>query len=186
MKLCEVGWLYRQQSLDVSGQKLTYAQIIQKKKEKEAKEAAERAAKEAEENQGDASNKGKADDKVATAAPAESEPAAPVKKEEAAASGQPGPAAAVERQDSRQSGGKHGGNHATGGGHARLAKTNSATGGDKGGQQVADKRSANSQRQVAANIAVGQPNHNKRTERPKSPSGAAKWRHLGRHGLELI
>ncbi len=32
---------------DVSGQKLTYAQIIQKKKEKEAKEAAERAAKEA-------------------------------------------------------------------------------------------------------------------------------------------
>ena len=114
---------------------------------------------------------GKADDKVATAAPAESEPAAPVKKEEAAASGQPGPAAAV---DSRQSGGKHGGNHATGGGHARLAKTNSATGGDKGGQQVADKRSANSQRQVAANIAVGQPNHNKRTERPKSPSGAAK------------
>ena len=116
---------------------------------------------------------GKADDKVATAAPAESEPAAPVKKEEAAASGQPGPAAAVERQDSRQSGGKHGGNHATGG-HARLAKTNSATGGDKGGQQVADKRSANSQRQVAANIAVGQPNHNKRTERPKSPSGAAK------------
>ena len=34
---------------DVSGQKLTYAQIIQKKKEKEAKEAAERAAKEASE-----------------------------------------------------------------------------------------------------------------------------------------
>ena len=37
---------------------MTYAQIIQKKKEKEAKEAAERAAKEAEEGQADATVKG--------------------------------------------------------------------------------------------------------------------------------
>ena len=45
---------------DVSGQKLTYAQIIQKKKEKEAKEAAERAAKEAAEgNHSEQSGKGK-------------------------------------------------------------------------------------------------------------------------------
>ena len=43
---------------DASGQKLTYAQIIQKKKEKEAKEAAERAAKEAEEKQAELANKG--------------------------------------------------------------------------------------------------------------------------------
>ena len=38
---------------------MTYAQIIQKKKEKEAKEAAERAAKEAEENHSEQSGKGK-------------------------------------------------------------------------------------------------------------------------------
>ena len=43
---------------DASGQKLTYAQIIQKKKEKEAKEAAERAAKEAEEKQAELAIKG--------------------------------------------------------------------------------------------------------------------------------
>ena len=123
---------------------------------------------------------GKADDKVATAAAAEAEPAVPVKKEEAPAGGQAssaGAGPAVERQDSRQ-GGK--------GGHARLAKTNSAGGpGDKG-VQVSDKRSATSQRQSAAAASGQQANHNKRTERPKSPLGAAKWRHLGRHGLELI
>merc|ERR1712098_923952 len=73
----------RQQSLDVSGQKMTYAQIIQKKKEKEAKEAAERAAKEAEEGQADATAKGK-EDKVTVSAPAENDAAtpAPAKKEE--------------------------------------------------------------------------------------------------------
>ena len=38
---------------------MTYAQIIQKKKEKEAKEAAERAAKEAEESQADTASKGR-------------------------------------------------------------------------------------------------------------------------------
>ena len=116
---------------------------------------------------------GKADDKVATAATAEAEPAAPVKKEEATASGPPSSAVgpAVERQDSRQGGGKHG-NHAAG--HTRLAKTNSAGGpGDKG-VQVSDKRSGGSQRQTAAGAGSGQPNHNKRTERPKSPLGAGK------------
>ena len=44
---------------ELSGQKLTYAQIMKKKQEKEAKEAAERAAKEAaEENQPEAVGKG--------------------------------------------------------------------------------------------------------------------------------
>ena len=45
---------------ELSGQKLTYAQIMKKKQEKEAKEAAERAAKEAaEESQADTGGKGK-------------------------------------------------------------------------------------------------------------------------------
>ena len=44
---------------ELSGQKLTYAQIMKKKQEKEAKEAAERAAKEAaEENQAEVAGKG--------------------------------------------------------------------------------------------------------------------------------
>merc|ERR1719445_824962 len=55
----------RQQSLELSGQKLTYAQIMKKKQEKEAKEAAERAAKEAaEENHAETSGKAKSEDKV--------------------------------------------------------------------------------------------------------------------------
>ena len=44
---------------ELSGQKLTYAQIMKKKQEKEAKEAAERAAKEAaEEKQTEVAGKG--------------------------------------------------------------------------------------------------------------------------------
>jgi len=57
----------RQQGIETnqSGQKLTYAQMIQKKKEKDLKEAAERAAKEAaEENV--VEGKGKVDDKQTT------------------------------------------------------------------------------------------------------------------------
>jgi len=66
----------RQQSLDGSGQKLTYAQIIQKKKEKEAKEAAERAlaAREAEEAAGQEGGASVQVEDVPT--PAEPEPAA--------------------------------------------------------------------------------------------------------------
>merc|ERR1719471_824719 len=136
----------RQQSLDVSGQKLTYAQIIQKKKEKEAKEAAERAAKEAAEGiHSEQSGKGKAEEKAgAVSAPSESEPAATAaKKEEApepsvaapAAGVQSAPApghAPVERQDSRQGGA---------GTKPRLGKTNSS-GGGAGERQTGDNRQA--------------------------------------------
>jgi len=154
----------RQQSLDGSGQKLTYAQIIQKKKEKEAKEAAERAlaAKEAEDSQADAVVKaGKADDRQAVC------PAVAGQGEtEQAGEHQP-----VERQDSRntthQSQSQQSQHHQ--GPKHRLAKTNSGQASDK---QSADKRGGGGVAVVAA-IPVSASNNNqrpgKRTERPKSP-----------------
>jgi len=168
----------RQQSLDVSGQKLTYAQIIQKKKEKEAKEAAERAAKEAEENHSEQSGKGKTEDKSgAVSAASESDPAASAAKTETeapeppaaapAAGAQPAPAPAhapVERQDSRQ-GGKHGG------GHARLAKTNSS------GGQTGDRDRPGDNKGRAEPVRQGpggQQRPHKRTEGPKSPVTGGK------------
>ena len=70
---------------ELSGQKLTYAQIMKKKQEKEA---AERAAQEAEESHAEGGVKGKAEDKVTPAPVQEVE----VKKEEAGGvSAPPGP-----------------------------------------------------------------------------------------------
>lgn len=66
----------RQQSLELTGQKLTYAQIMKKKQEKEAKEAAERAAKEAAEESEAEGGKGKSEDKV-TGVPAQEEAVQP-------------------------------------------------------------------------------------------------------------
>eukprot|EP00092_Neocalanus_flemingeri_P033334 GFUD01036249.1.p1 GENE.GFUD01036249.1~~GFUD01036249.1.p1 ORF type:complete len:1259 (+),score=360.89 GFUD01036249.1:411-4187(+) len=148
----------RQQSLDGSGQKLTYAQIIQKKKEKEAKEAAERAlaAKEAEEIQADSAAKGKADDRqrdVCGPAAGEGDPA-PGRRE----GGEHQP---VERQDSRQNTLPH-----QAGQKHRLAKTNSGPASDK----PADKRGV-VVTAPATTVSASNTNQRpgKRTERPKSP-----------------
>ena len=65
---------------ELSGQKLTYAQIMKKKQEKEA---AERAAQEAEESHAEGGVKGKAEDKVTPAPVQEVE----LKKEEAGGAG---------------------------------------------------------------------------------------------------
>lgn len=144
----------RQQSLDVSGQKLTYAQIIQKKKEKEAKEAAERAlaAKEAEDNQADAT-RGKAEDRqrdMAGSGVGEVDPV-PVKRE----GGEHQP---VERQDSRHN------THHSGSKH-RLAKTNSGQASDK----PADKRGGAATPATPVSASNNNQRPGKRTERPKSP-----------------
>ena len=73
---------------ELSGQKLTYAQIMKKKQEKEAKEAAERAAQEAaEEKEGEGGGKGKSEDKVTPPAPVQE---TETKKEETAPA-PPGP-----------------------------------------------------------------------------------------------
>ena len=90
---------------------------------------------------------------MVTAATAEAEPAAQVKKEEAPASCQPSAAGgpAEEQQDTRGPSGGNG-NLGASGGYARLVKTNSAEPagpGDKGVQEL-DKRSATSQQQNAA------------------------------------
>jgi len=148
----------RQQSLDGCGQKLTYAQIMQKKKEKEAKEGAERAlaAKEAEDSQADAAVKGKAD----LASPAGGEVIDTPAKEH-----QP-----VERQDSRQN------SHisSSGGGKHRLVKTSSGQGSDK----PVDKRSGGGVVATGQATPVSACNNNqrpaKRTERPKSPQMGQK------------
>jgi len=157
----------RQQSLDGSGQKLTYAQIIQKKKEKEAKEAAERAlaAKEAEEGHVEAAVKGKADErqKEAPAASGSAEPEqSTVKRESVEHQG-------TERQEVRHN------THHQGGNKHRLAKTNSGQTSDKladkqrggvgGGAAVVTSPPASS----STNQRPG-----KRTERPKSPQVGQK------------
>jgi len=155
----------RQQSLDGSGQKLTYAQIIQKKKEKEAKEAAERAlaAKEAEDSHVDALGKGKADGvqrDVSGPVAGEADPV-PVKRD--AGEHQP-----VERQDSR-----HNNSHHQGGTKHRLAKTNS-------GQTPSDKPQPDKRGGVVAVVATpasastNTQRAGKRTERPKSPQVGQK------------
>jgi hypothetical protein len=155
----------RQQSLDGSGQKLTYAQIIQKKKEKEAKEAAERAlaAKEAEDSHVDAQGKGKADGvqrDVSGPVAGEADPV-PVKRD--AGEHQP-----VERQDSR-----HNNSHHQGGSKHRLAKTNS-------GQTPSDKPQPDKRGGVVAPVATpasastNTQRAGKRTERPKSPQVGQK------------
>merc|ERR1712106_108877 len=139
----------RQQSLDGSGQKLTYAQIIQKKKEKEAKEAAERAlaAKEAEDRPRD----------VPGVIAGETEPV-PVKRD--AGEHQP-----VERQDSRHN------NHQ--GAKHRLAKTNSGQGAsDKSVQDKKGVVASTTPAPVSASNNTQRPG--KRTERPKSPQVGQK------------
>jgi len=168
----------RQQSLDVSGQKLTYAQIIQKKKEKEAKEAAERAAKEAAEGiHSEQSGKGKTEEKAgAVSAPSETEPAATAaKKEEAPEPSAAAPAAAVqsapapghapvERQDSRQG---------QAGGKQRLGKTSSSGGGaGAGDRQTGDNRPARAE--PVRQGPGGQQRPHKRTEGPRSPVTGTK------------
>jgi len=152
----------RQQSLDGSGQKLTYAQIIQKKKEKEAKEAAERAlaAKEAEDSHADAVGKGKAEERprdVPGVVAGEADPV-PVKRD--AGEHQP-----VERQDSRHN------NHQ--GAKHRLAKTNSGQGASD--KPVQDKKgvvASTTPAPVSASNNTQRPG--KRTERPKSPQVGQK------------
>jgi len=144
----------RQQSLDGSGQKLTYAQIIQKKKE--AAEAAERAlaAKENEEMNADSQSKGKGEERQRDV----SGDAEPLHAKREVNEHQ-----VVERQDSRhnaQSGSKH-----------RLVKTNSGQQSDK----LAEKRGTGVMTSVAP---VSASNNNqrpgKRTERPKSPQVGQK------------
>jgi len=151
----------RQQGLDgLPGQKLTYAQMIQRKKEKEVKEAAERAlaAKEAvDDNQGDVtSTKGKSEEKQVSC-PNTVEQDMSVKKDQS----EVGPK--VEQQDTRGPQVKRG-----------LVKTSSG-----GGSQVlASERPAGAAAQPGGgppqappvnNHARGPASAGKRTERPKSP-----------------
>ena len=177
---------------------MTYAQIIQKKKEKEAKEAAERAAKEAEENHSEQSGKGKRilnptetlmkvngyfiqeklriNPVLCPLLPSQIQPhlllrlrQRPHEPPAAAPAAGAQPAPAPAHAPVERQDSRQGGKH--GGGHARLAKTNSS-GGQTGDR---DRPGDNKGRPEPVRQGPGgQQRPHKRTEGPKSPVTGGK------------